>query len=219
MIVVKLGIIGASGMAGSAIYKLAVTKPELNVTGIVRNESKARKILGEDANLITGDVFSLTDSLLSQFDVIVDAIKTNPENADQQVMLAKKLVNLARQHETHLIFILGAGSLKTGEDKHLFVDDIAKIPGSSAWINTPRKQVKELEYLETVTDIDWLGISPSAQFEVGAATKYIVGQNELLFNDQKESKVTSGTMAKLVVSEILNPQHHRERITVVNTEN
>lgn len=215
---VKLGIIGASGMAGSAIYKLAVTEPELNVTGIIRNESKARKTLGEDANLITGDVFSLTSSL-SQFDVIVDAFNVSPKNADQQIELAKKLVDLAKQHEIRLIFILGAGSLKTGEDKHLFVEDIAKMPGSSAWINTPREQAKELEYLKTVTDVDWLGISPSAQFEAGAATKYIVGQDELLFNDQQESKVTSGTMAKLVVSEILNPQHHRERITVVNAEN
>ncbi len=214
----KVGIIGASGMAGSAIYKLAVTEPELNVTGIIRNESKARKILGEDADLIAANAFSLTDSALSQFDVIVDAFNVSPESADQQVELAKKLVELARKYETRLIFILGAGSLKTGEDKHLFVNDIAKIPGSSAWINTPREQLKELEYLETVTDVDWLGISPSAQFEAGAATKYIVGQDELLFNDQKKSKVTSGTMAKLVVSEILNPQHHRERITVVNTE-
>lgn len=205
-------------MAGSAIYKLAVTEPELKVTGIIRNESKAREVLGEDAELIAADVFSLTDSTLSQFDVIVDAFKASSESANQQIELAKKLVDLARKHETRLIFILGAGSLKTGEDKHLFVDDIAKIPESSAWINTPRMQLKELEYLETVNDIDWLGISPSAQFGVSAATKYIIGQDELLFNDQKESKVTSGTMAKLVVSEILNPQHHRERITVVNTE-
>lgn len=213
---IKVGIIGASGMAGSAIYKLAVTKPELNVTGIARNESKAREILGEDASLITGDVFSLTDSLLSRFDVIVDAYGTSPDQADRQVKLAQKLVGLARKHKIRLIFILGAGSLKTGEDKHLFVDDIAKMPGSAEWINTPREQLKELEYLETVVDIDWLGISPSAQFEAGAATEYILGKDELLFNEQQESKVTSGTMAEVVVSEILKPQHNRERITVVN---
>ncbi len=44
---IRVGIIGASGMAGSAIYKLASTKKDLNVTGIVRNESKARKILDQ----------------------------------------------------------------------------------------------------------------------------------------------------------------------------
>src|SRR5699024_11720151 len=77
---IRVGIIGASGMAGSAIYKLASTKKDLNVTGIVRNESKARKILGDDANLISGDIFALSDSLLSRFDVIVDAYGTSPED-------------------------------------------------------------------------------------------------------------------------------------------
>lgn len=39
----KVGIIGASGMAGSAIYDLAKQNPEIDVTGIVRHESKAKK--------------------------------------------------------------------------------------------------------------------------------------------------------------------------------
>lgn len=214
----RVGIIGASGMAGSAIYKLAASKPELDVIGIVRNENKARKILGDDADLISGDIFSLNETLLSRFDVIVDAFNTNPANADQQTKLAEKLVKLARENKIRLIFILGAGSLRTGKDNHLFVDDIAKMPGSEEWINTPRQQLKELEYLETVADVDWLGISPSDLFEPGVVTDYLVGKNELLYNKQNESKVTSGTMAKLVVGEILDPHYHNERITVINAE-
>lgn len=215
---IRVGIIGASGMAGSAIYKLAVTKPKLEVMGIVRNENKARKILGDDANLISGDIFSLNETLLSRFDVIVDAFNTNPENADQQTKLAEKLVHLARKHKIRLIFILGAGSLRTGKDNHLFVDDIAKMPGAEKWINTPRQQLKELEYLETIADVDWLGISPSALFEPGVTTDYLIGKDELLYNKQNESKVTAGTMAKLVVSEILDPHYHKERITIINAE-
>jgi len=92
------------------------------------------------------------------------------------------------------------------------------MPGAETWINTPRQQLKELQYLETISDIDWLGISPSAVFEAGVATNYILGQDELLFNEQNESKVTAGTMAKLVVNEILAPRHHRERITVIDAE-
>lgn len=38
----KVGIIGASGMAGSAIYQLAEQQNELEITGIVRNEDKAK---------------------------------------------------------------------------------------------------------------------------------------------------------------------------------
>ena len=35
-------------------------------------------------------------------------------------------------------------------------------------------------------------------------------------NDKNESKVTSGTMARLVVNEIVHPEHHKERITLVD---
>lgn len=212
----KVGIIGASGMAGSAIYKLASQQPELEVTGIVRNRAKAEKVLGSDANLLIGNILDMNDSLLEKFDVIVDAFGTSPEKAADQVTLAKKLITIAKRNKARVIFILGAGSLYTGEDHHLVVEDIAAMDGADAWINTPRQQLKELEFLNNIDDIDWLGISPSMLFEAGPATDYIVGEDELLYNAENESKVTSGTMAKLVVSEILNPEHSQERITIVN---
>lgn len=159
----------------------------------------------------------MTDSLLSRFDVIVDAFGTNPADADRHLRLAEKLVNLARKNKIRLIFILGTGSLQTGEDEHLFVDDLEKIPASSSWINTPRQQLKELQYLETITDVDWVGISPAATFEPGPAAIYQLGKDTLLYNGQGESKVTTGTMAEVIVKEILVPQFHQGRFTVVNT--
>ncbi|MBD5429501.1 NAD(P)H-binding protein [Lactobacillus sp.] len=212
----KVGIIGASGMAGSAIYKLASEQPEIEVTGIVRNKAKAEEVLGKDASLLIGDVFDMNDSLLEKFDVIVDAFSTIPDKAADQVTLAKKLVSLAKKSKARVIFILGGGSLHTGADHHLVVEDVAAMEGSDAWINTPRQQLKELEYLRGVDDVDWVGISPSMIFEAGPATDYIMGEDELLYNDKNESKVTSGTMAKVVVGEIINPNHHQQRITVVN---
>lgn len=214
---IKVGIIGASGMAGSAIYKLAAAQPGLDVTGIVRHEGKAKKVLGDDAQLISGDIFSMIDSVLARFDVIVDAFGTNPADAERHLKLAEKLINLARKDKIRLIFILGAGSLHTGDDQHLFVEDIEKLPNSGSWINTPRQQVKELQYLEAITDVDWVGISPAASFEPGPVSDYKLGKDELMFNDQGESKVTTGTVAEIVVSEIVAPKFHHERFTVVNT--
>lgn len=214
---IKVGIIGASGMAGRTIYQLAAAHPELAVTGIVRHEGKARKVLGNDAQLLSGDIFAMIDSLLARFDVIIDAFGTNPADAARHIQLAEKLIGLARQKKLRLIFILGAGSLRTGADQHLLVDDLEKLPNAGDWINVPRQQVKELQYLEAVTDVDWVGISPAATFEPGPAADYRLGKDELLFNDQGESKVTTGTMAEVVINEILAPQFHQERFTVVNT--
>lgn len=64
-----------------------------------------------------------------------------------------------------MIFILGAGSLRTGIDNHLVVEDIKKLTGSENWINTPQEQLNELNYLKQVEDVDWLGISPALTFE------------------------------------------------------
>ncbi len=214
---IKVGIIGASGMAGSAIYQLARQQSALEVTGIVRDEAKAQKILGKQAQLIVGDVLTMDDNQLANFDVIVDAFGTSPDRAEEHVQLAHKLVALARQNNQRLIFILGAGSLHTGDDNHLVIDDLAKIAGADAWINTPRQALNELNYLLTVHDVDWLGISPSNTFEAGPASEdYLVGKDTLLYNDRHESRTTSGTMAKLIISEILQPKYSKERITVAD---
>lgn len=212
----KVGVIGASGMAGSAIYKLAKQNPEIDVTGIVRHKSKAKKVLGDDAKLIVGDIFALSDNILDKFDVIIDAFGTDPKNAEEHVRLAKKLINLARKNKIRVIFILGAGSLHTGDDEHLVVDDIAQMDNADTWINTPRQQLKELEYLNSVDDVDWLGISPALQFEAGPATEYTEGTDELLYNKDGDSKLTSGTMATVVIKETVDPVHHQERITIAN---
>ena len=98
----KVGIIGASGMAGSAIYKEASSKPTLAVTGIVRDETKDQQVLGKDAKLLVGDVLTMDNGLLMGFDVIVDALGTSPEEAGQQVTLAQKLVGLATNDHPRL---------------------------------------------------------------------------------------------------------------------
>lgn len=188
-------------MVGSEIYKLARQQENLAVTGIICNETKAREVLGTDADLLIGDVLTMDESLLGKFDIIVDAFATKPENAELQIDLAQKLVEVARKHGAKLIFILGAGSLHTGADRHYFVQDIAKMPESEVWINTPKMQLKELQYLQDVDDIDWMEISPSAEFVAGPASVYVIGGNDLLFNENGDSKLTAGTMAKVVVQE------------------
>lgn len=158
----------------------------------------------------------MPESMLNQFDVIVDAFGTTPANAEAHIRLAKKLIDIARRNNIRVIFILGAGSLHTGEDHHRVVEDIKALPNSDTWINTPVQQLKELEYLEGVDDVDWLGISPSMQFEKGPATDYIEGQDELLYNDEGDSKTSSGTMAEVVIKEIVTPEHSKMRITVAD---
>lgn len=138
------------------------------MTAIVRNAKKVREMFGKQVKVIENDVFDLTKTDLSDFDVIVDSFATSPDKSYLQVDLAAKLVSFFRETTSpRLIFILGAGSLHTGEDHHLFVDDIAKTPGSDAWIVIPQSQLAELEFLRNVKNVNWVGVSPGAEFKVG----------------------------------------------------
>lgn len=59
----SIGVIGATGMAGSAITKEAL-KQGLNVKAFVRNESKARDMFGDQATIVSL-MYLLFKSLIS----------------------------------------------------------------------------------------------------------------------------------------------------------
>lgn len=213
----KVGIIGATGMAGSAIFKEA-QKAKLEVTAIVRDADKAKKELSNDIQILKKNAFALTKDDLDKFDVVIDAFSTAPPRAYLHIDLATKLVGIYRQtRHPRFIFILGAGSLHTGNDHHLAVEDIKKIPGSESWVGTPISQLAEFHFLSDVTNVNWVGISPGMQFIAGPpAKKIIYGHNELLSNKKGKSETTSGTMAQVIVKEIQKPVHKQERFTVIN---
>ncbi|GAA4282618.1 NAD(P)H-binding protein [Brevibacterium daeguense] len=209
----RIGIIGATGKAGSDIYREAVRRDH-EVIALVQNRQKAAEKLGTAAEVLQRDAFELTADDLADFDVVVNAFGTSPDQAHQHVELTQLLVNSAGESKPRLVFILGAGSLTTGEDKHLFVDDIRQAPGAEAWISIPENQLKQLEYLRRVEEVDWVGVSPQAEFSPGEASTPVLGTDEIIFASDGTSHTTSGTMAVAILDEIENPQHVKTRFTV-----
>ncbi|MEO3947743.1 NAD(P)H-binding protein [Gorillibacterium sp. CAU 1737] len=209
----KIAIIGAAGMAGKAAYQEAVERGH-EVVGIVRNEEKGRAVLGSDARLLVKDAFDLEKSDLSGFDVIINAFATAPDKAYLHVDLAAKLVALFRETSSpRLFFILGAGSLLDHNDR-LFVETIKTIPGADAWISIPVNQYKQLEFLRQVDNVNWVGVSPSAQFVEGEKHTPVLGKTHLLTAADGKSHTTSGTMAVAILDEIEKPSVHQDRFTV-----
>lgn len=211
----KVLLIGATGMAGQEIYQ-AATKAGLAVTAQVRHADKARELFGTGVTVLEQDALTLSKDELANFDVVVNAFSTSPAEADNHQKLAEHLVHRLGGDQ-RLLVILGAGSLLDGADDHLVVDDIKK-PRGQRLDRHPRGAKKELDYLRTVSGIDWVGISPSYTFKPGLASdQMLVGNDHLLRNDAGESYTTAGTMAKAMVAEILHPAHHRECFTVANS--
>lgn len=213
----KITIIGATGMAGSALVAEALRRGH-TVTALARSAEKLAQ-LPANPQLTTKvqDAFALTPEELETADVVIDAFATAPSLAFQHVDLATSLIAKLRTTTTpRLVFILGAGSLRTGNDQHLFVNDIAKDPNAASFLSIPENQLKELNFLRDVDNVNWVGVSPAADFHPGEATPFLLGDDELLFNADHQSETSAGTMAVAILDEIEQPQHQQTRFTVAN---
>ncbi|WP_040536364.1 NAD(P)-dependent oxidoreductase [Schleiferilactobacillus shenzhenensis] len=214
----NITVIGATGMAGSAIVQEAVKRGH-TVTAMARSENDlaalAKKVAG--IHTMAVDAFQVPAEDWHAADAVVDAFATDPAHAYLHIDLATRLVaELRGTNKPRVVFILGAGSLQTGADHHLVVDDLRKLPGSDQFIAIPESQYIELQFLRSVKNVNWVGISPSRDFTAGPATKVLMGTNTLLHNAAGQSHTTAGTMAVAVLDEIEQPQHRQTRFTVAD---
>ena len=175
----RIGIIGGSGMAGRALYREAVKRGDVP-TAIVRDADKAEGVLGDYGNYLAKNARTLTASDLAAFDVIVDALRPATPDAVQHLAVAKHLVSLARTmpDAPRLVFVLDAGSLRTGEGRTQ-LDDLYDTPGTASWIAQSEQQARQLAFLRTVDDVDWVAVSTAAQFVAGPAGRPVLGGDDL----------------------------------------
>lgn len=103
----KIGIIGATGKAGSLIMKEAKSRGH-EVTAIVRD---AQRLTNEkDVAVLEKDIFDLEADDLKQFDAVVNAFGVPPEKAVQHVEAGRTLIDaLKGAKDTRLLVVGGAG--------------------------------------------------------------------------------------------------------------
>ncbi|WP_336865097.1 NAD(P)-dependent oxidoreductase [Peribacillus frigoritolerans] len=208
----KIGIIGASGKAGSLILKEALTRGH-EVTAIVRDEAKVQI---QGASVLEKDVFDLKAEDIKEFDVVVNAFGAAPGKEHLHVDAGKILIEAMKgAPQTKLIVVGGAGSLFVDEAKTIRVLDTPEFP--KEYFATAYNQSKNLGDLQNATDIQWTFISPSAFFdpEGNRTGGYKLGKDNLLVNSKGESYVSYADFALAVLDEIENPQHINQRFTVV----
>ncbi|PAW28227.1 hypothetical protein BKC07_14715 [Peribacillus simplex] len=208
----KIGIIGASGKAGSLILKEALTRGH-EVTAIVREEARVQI---QGASVLEKDIFDLKAEDIKEFDVVVNAFGAAPGKEHLHVDAGKILIEAMKgAPQTKLIVVGGAGSLFVDEAKTIRVLDTPEFP--KEYFATAFNQSKNLGDLQNATDIQWTFISPSAFFDPqGNRTgRYKLGKDNLLVNSKGESYVSYADFALAVLDEIENPQHINQRFTVV----
>ena len=207
----KIGIIGASGQAGTEIMKEALERSH-EVTAIVRDASKLEN---KQVPTLEKTIFDLTSEDINTFDVVVNAFGAPIGEEQAHVDAGHALIEAAKGTETRILVVGGAGSLYVDEEKTVRVVDTPDFP--ELFVPTATGQGRNLKELQESTDVNWTFISPSAHSDAeGKRTgSYQSGKDHLLMNSKGDSYISYADYAIAVVDEIENPQHLNERFTLV----
>ncbi|MEC0698221.1 NAD(P)-dependent oxidoreductase [Bacillus haynesii] len=208
----KIGIIGASGKAGSMILKEASERGH-EVTAIVRSASK---VANSGAAVIEKDIFDLAAADIKGLDVVVNAFGAAPGQEHLHVEAGRKLIELFKQvPETRLIVVGGAGSLYVDKEKTTQLYNTPEFP--KEYLPTAKNQGQNLQDLKEAEGLKWTFISPAAFFnpEGKRTGSYQKGQENLIVNTAGESYISYADYAIAVVDEAEKGEHINERFTVV----
>lgn len=209
----KIGIIGASGKAGSQILKEAVSRGH-EVTAFVRD---AAKINEPNVSVVEKSVFDIIAQDAGAFDVIVNAFGAAPGQEHLHVEAGRSLIAaLQGAPETRIIVVGGAGSLFVDEAKTVRLVDTPEFP--EIYKPTASNQAQNLEDLKNASGIKWTFVSPAAFFnpEGKRTGSYTTGKDNLIVNSKGESHVSYADFAIAIVDEIENPKHINSRFTLVS---
>ncbi|WP_020180429.1 NAD(P)H-binding protein [Methylopila sp. M107] len=199
-----LSIVGATGFIGSQIVGEALSRGHA-VTGIARNPGKLAARDGLTAVAAdAADPDQLAKSLAGSDAFVVSVTWTNND-------VEKILSALRSAGATRAIFVVGAGSLGM-PDGRLWLDHMIE---QGIAPPTSRKALEALRTLRSVSDIDWVAVSPSRDIEPGQRTgQFRLGQDDLLTDEEGGSRITTQDFAVAILDEIETPTMHRRRFTV-----
>jgi putative NADH-flavin reductase len=205
----KIGIIAASGQAGSLIMKEALQRGHA-VTAIVRHPEKVQV----DVPVIQKDLFDLTTADLQGFDVVVDAFRAPEGHEDLFITSTKHLIEILKETAVRLLVVGGAGSLYVDDHiTHLY--ETASFP--DLFKPTAVNMAEALTLLEDHDDVQWTYLSPAANFQADAPRTghYVLGNEMLMTDQQGKSQISYADYAIAMVDEIEQDRHRQEHLSVI----
>lgn len=208
----KIGIIGATGKAGSLITNEALERGH-DVTAIVRNAAKVKQ---DNINVLETGIFDIKTEDIQDFDVIVNAFNSAPGQEKQHIEAGRNLMEaLKNAPSTRLLVVGGAGSLFVDEQKTTRVSETPNFP--NAYLPTATNMGENLKELESSEGIQWTYISPGGFFDAeGKRTgSYQTGGDVMILNKKGDSYISYADYAIAVLDEIEKPAHQNERFSVV----
>lgn len=219
----KVLIYGATGKVGSQAVNEALNRGHV-VTAVSRDPSRITQI-HDKLSAVQGDVLDSesVSSLLAGQDVVIISVRgvmgksKDPKDAVPFIAV-ENVVSVLRgmgDMAPRLIHVGGSGSLEVRPGV-LYVDTLPKLL-------IPRKlkveiegQVLALQYLRTVTDVDWSYATPAKNFTNGKRTGvFRIGGDQLLESSSGRSRISRADFAVALIDEVEKAEHIQQRFSVV----
>jgi putative NADH-flavin reductase len=210
----KVAIIGASGQIGAFIRDEALARGH-QVTAIVRDPEKIT-VRNPHLNVVKADILKdEVDELVQGHEAVISAYNpgwSNPDIYNEQIRGYKAIISgVKKSGIKRLLVVGGAGTLEVAPG--VLVLDTTNFP----------EQVKggvlatrdTLYMLKEEKELEWTFLSPPGSIAPGERTgHYRVGKDQLLKNEEGESKISTQDYAVAMLDELEHAQHIRERFTV-----
>lgn len=206
----KIGVIAASGKAGSLIVNEALNRGH-EVTAIVRDASK----VSQDIYKIEKDIFDLTQVDLCGFDVVVNAFGAKGSDPIVYQTSTKHLIDILSDTNIRLIVVGGAGSLYTDVTETIQVYQTPSFP--AVVYPTSSNMAIALELLKNST-VNWTFFAPAINFDYNGVLsgKVKLGSNYVILNDLNESYISYKDYVKVLVDEVENKKYINQVMTAVS---
>lgn len=205
----NIALIGATGTIGQRILKEALDRGH-QVTAIVRTPAKVT-VSHPNLTVVTGDIFKADGlaSLVKGHDILVSAYGP-PGDPGALADLTRTLIEAVKiSGIDRLLAVGGAGSLEVAPGVQ-----IVDTPGfPEAWKPIALAHRNALGILRE-SDINWTSFSPAGVIEPGERTgKFRLGTEQLVTDENGNSKISAEDYAIALLDEVENPQHIRARFT------
>ena len=207
----KVALYGATGKSGSRILKELVSRGH-QVIAIVRNPAKLPQP-GAGVVIKQDDLSDPTKiaAAVNGADAVISAYAPPQGDVDAIVGVTQRQVEaLNHGSNVRLIVVGGAGGLNVAPGVTLI--DSGYLP--EPYLPIAKAHTQALNVLREST-IDWTYLAPAAYFEPGTRTgKFRLGTDELIANEQQESRISMEDYAIALVDELEKPKHRRQRFSI-----
>jgi putative NADH-flavin reductase len=205
-----IALYGATGKSGSRILTELLSRGH-QVTAVVRDPAKLAVRPG--FTVVQGDVSSADGIALKikGVDAVISAYGPPPDDTDQLLPVTEHFIEAVKETGTPRFLVVGgAGSLEVAPG--VTVIDSGHLPAE--WLPIAVSHANALKLLQK-SDINWTYFSPAGFFVPGERTgKFRLGTNQLIANEQGDSRISLEDYAIALVDELEKPQFERARFTI-----